>query len=68
MTDQVNALTVVLECDISQERATELALIINMLKGVSLVTPNVASPVDHIAQRRAHRELSDKLWAVLYPE
>ena len=65
MTDEFNALTVILERDIREDDAQSLIDAIMMLKGVCSVKGNVSDTDSYIAERRVKWELIDKLWEVL---
>lgn len=67
MTDRINALTVVLDVDRREDDCEALVTAIRQLRGVASVSMNVADYRDHIAHERARRDLSDRLWRVLYP-
>lgn len=66
MTDQYNALTVVLEKDIRVDDAEAILNAIRQLRGVLSVNGNVTNFGDYIAQERARRDLVEKIWDVLY--
>lgn len=68
MTDRYNTLTVALDRDIREDDAEHLIAAIKMLKGVLAVEGNLADHDAWLAEHRIRRDLSDKLWAVLYPE
>ena len=67
MTDRINAITVVLAKDIRDDDARSIIDAIQMIKGVLTTTPNVASLADHTAYMRARADITDRLWAVIYP-
>ena len=67
MTDRIHSLTVVLEEDMRDDDCEDLISAINMFQGVLSVKPHVANISDHMAEERAKRELSRKLWSVLHP-
>ncbi len=67
MADYYNALIVVLEKNIEAADAVDLIEAIKQFRGVESVVANVADVDDHIAYRRAHQDLSEKLWHVLHP-
>lgn len=68
MTNRFNALTVVLDKEIREDDAEHLIGAIRMLKGVLSVSGNVTDVGVHIAYEKAKREISDKLWEVIYPK
>ena len=68
MTDRYNYLTVALEHDIRDDDAQSLITAIRQLRGVANVEPNVGDGTAWTAEERVRRELSEKLWAVLYPK
>ena len=68
MTDRVQTLTVVLEHDMRDDDARDLAKMLNAVRGVGRVELGpVVSPVDWLARERAKRELREKLWEELAP-
>lgn len=67
MSNRINAFTVVLEEEIREEHAAELAAAIRQIRGVQSVSSHVADLADHIALVRARQELSTKLFEVLHP-
>lgn len=68
MTDRFDSLTVVLERDIREDDAECTINAVSMIKGVISVTPHVSDPESHIAYMRVRRELSEKMWRVIYPK
>jgi len=68
MTDRFNSLTVVLAKDVREDDAEDIMKAIGMIKGVISVKGRVVAAADYIAQQRVRQELSEKLWAVLYPK
>ncbi len=68
MTDRFNSLTVVLAKDVREDNAEDLMKAIGMIKGVISVKGRVTASGDYIAHQRVRHELSEKLWAVLYPK
>jgi hypothetical protein len=65
MSDRYNSLIVFLKKDIKDEDAKPLIEAIKQLRGVLDVQPNVSDMLSHLAEERARRELTDKLWKVL---
>lgn len=68
MTDRFNSLTVVLAKDIRDDDAEPIMKAIGLIKGVISVKGRVVASADYVAQQRVRHELSEKLWAVLYPK
>jgi len=68
MSDSYHSLTVVLAGDIKDENCESLIEAIKQLRGVISVTPIVANFDSHMAEERARRELTNKLWDVIYPK
>lgn len=68
MTDNYNALIVVLNHNLRSDDAEPLIFAIQQLKGVVSVKGNVVGIESHIADQRAKQDLGEKLWKVLYPE
>jgi hypothetical protein len=66
MTEQYHTLTVALDHDIRSDDAEWLIKAIGMLRGVLSVTPHPVNPDSWVAEERAKRELTDKLWKVLH--
>lgn len=60
-----NALTVILERDISDEQMEMMTAAISMLRGVLRVMPGEVGSADMIAEMRAKHELRRKLFEVL---
>jgi len=65
MSNKVNAFAVVLNDDISEEEAQEVAKAISRLRGVLAVTPNAANLSFQVADMRIKREISERLSDVL---
>jgi hypothetical protein len=69
MTNRYHSLTVALSRDMRDDDAEGLVNAIKMMRGVIDVSGNVTNDItSYVAQARAHRELADKLWDVLYPK
>lgn len=68
MTERHAGYVVTLKRDIREDDAEQLIAAIRMLSPVASVEPVVAGPEFHMAYARARRELSEALWAVLWPE
>ncbi len=67
MTDRAHSLIVVLEHDLRVDDAQSLIDAIGCLRGVLSVSPIVADPVSHMAERRARVELQTKVLEVIAP-
>jgi hypothetical protein len=65
MTDRINAYTVVLDRDVREDDAEDIATALRMVRGVLSVTPNVAKLGDYIAIERAKNTLRERLFAVV---
>ena len=68
MTDRYHSIGVVLKKDIRDDDAQCVLDAIKMIKGVLSVKPYVSDFDTNMAEERAKRELSDKLWKVLHPD
>jgi hypothetical protein len=67
MTDRYFALTVTLDHATRDDDAQPIIDAIKMIRGVQEVVPHVANVELHWAKETAVRELTKKLWSVLYP-
>jgi hypothetical protein len=67
MTDRYNYLTVVLEKDMRTDDAEGLIQAIRRMRGVLTVSGNVADTNAYFAEERARRDLTEKLWHILFP-
>lgn len=67
MSDRFHSLAVVLEKDIRDDDAKQIMTAICQLRGVILVTGNVADFDSHMAEVRAKTELGKKIIDVIYP-
>ncbi len=67
MTDRIYALTVVLDKDYRDDDVEAITNAIKMIRGVLKVTNHIATSETYMAQERARRELTEKLWGVLRP-
>ena len=67
MSDRYSTLDVVLEQDMRAENVEPIVNAIQALRGVLSVSKGVATLAEHVAEQRVRRELSDKLWQVLFP-
>ncbi len=67
MTDRVSSLIVVLEQDYREDDIEHLTGAIEHLRGVLKVVSQTADLANCIAEQRVRRELTDKLFQVLYP-
>lgn len=65
MTDQYNAITVVLERDIRDDDAEFILNAIRMIRGVLKVTPHVADHTALVAEMRAKHEMRAKVLDLL---
>lgn len=65
MSNKINAITVVLEDDVSEEYAEHIMNAILMLKKVIKVEANVADFTDYVAKAHAINDLKLKLVGVL---
>lgn len=65
MTDRYNHITVVLEKEMREDDAETVLKAISMIKGVLIVTPNVANPRDHMIKEQAKHELLSKIYGLL---
>lgn len=61
MTKQINALTVVLDKNISTTEAEKISEAIKIINGVVSVDLNVANAMSHIAYETAKRDILDKI-------
>lgn len=68
MTDRYTTLTVALDRETRDDDAQPIIDAIKMIKGVMAVTGNIADINMWVAQERARRELSEKIWAVVFPK
>lgn len=65
MSDRIHSLTVILTADKRDDDCEAIIQAIQMIKGVGSVRKHVSDPVSTMAEWRAKRELSDKIWAIL---
>lgn len=68
MTDRYHSISVVLEKDIRDDDAQCILDAIGMIKGVLSVKPHISDVMTNMAEERARRDLSQKLWKVLCPD
>ena len=68
MTDRIFAYTVILEQEIREDDAEAITQAIKMIKGVAKVVPQVTDAGHYFAVETARRELTEKLWEILYPK
>lgn len=68
MTDRYHSIGVVLEKDIRDDDAQCILDAIKMIKGVLSVKPHISDFEANMAEERARRELSNKLWKALHPD
>jgi hypothetical protein len=68
MSESYSSLTIVLEENISEERAEALTKALLLLEGVQSVSPNVSDDfAERVAESRVRHELGSKLFEILYP-
>jgi hypothetical protein len=68
MTNKISALTVVLEQPIREDDIHHLISAIAMFKGVLRVAAEVSDLSEFVAETRIKRELTERMWEVLYPK
>lgn len=68
MTDRYSGFVVTLEENMREDDAQAVLAALRMVRGVIGVEPVISNVEQVIADKRARRELGEKLWAVLYPK
>lgn len=68
MTDRHSAYIVILESDIREDDAEATIAAIKQIRGVLTVEPHLFDPDERIAEARVRRELTGKIFSVLYPK
>lgn len=67
MSDLVKGFVVVFDEDIRADNAEKIADAIRLFPHVATVAPSMWNNEDLINRSRIHKELEQKLWAVLHP-
>lgn len=68
MTDRYRGLVVLLDDNLRSDDAQPILQLIQQIKGVRRVEPQIGNGNDQITEMKVRQDLGEKLWQVLYPE